>query len=801
MSRSKVIVMCCLMLVMIFCLSTADTVLANEEFIAVFVEDELFWDFQNPAIVVGGRTLMPIRGLFEFMRFDVTWNRTTRQVTLERYEDVVVLTIGSADFVVNGENHSLDIPAQIINGNTMIPVRAVLESLGYYVSWDGRSREISISVMPITYVTILNEQFNLARETVNLRRMGLTDQDLEILVNEIRTKLPNLTGLDLSDNYISNVAPISDLQNLQWIVLTNNQISDLEAFTNLTTLTWLDLPNNQIYDITALAHLSNLTWLNLGYNRIENIAPLANLVELQTLRLNNNKIEDMTPLANLTGLWTIDLSGNRISYITPMAKSKRLWNLNLSNNQISDLTPLAELYVEGSLFYLNLSNNQIDDITPLAELSVMRLNLSNNQISDLTQLESSWFSILDLSNNPITDWSPVRYISGVIGRPEAQQEIEVFYDGDETQIQVYVHGNLVYFDDQQPIIVNNRTLIPIRGVFETLGFTVNWDANAQQVTLTNDDNVIIITIGSAEFTTNGVRHITDVPAQILGGRTMIPIRSVLESVGYHLHWNDTTMTVFISSVCAREVLAKSAEIMRNVGDHDTVQEQIVKGYDSWSNETMFMQTLAEISVLREPFKVGTTVTMESKIDGEFFEMSMRAYMVHEDEYIVTYAFSEFFNTWTKETIPFCQEYIDIQLQLNSLQLIYDFMIDAGIAGEEIINGVMCWKIEITLNHYGLIEVIDSLSENPMIGSSYFLLRNLGDMRIVTVWIAQEDFFMARIDIDATEIMNRVMGFGDSEIFKWVISRSFFNFDNATPFILPEELQDAIDLRTMSPWFL
>ena len=112
-------------------------------------------------------------------------------------------------------------------------------------------------------------------------------------------------------------------------------------------------------------------------------------------------------------------------------------------------------------------------------------------------------------------------------------------------ITVTINGTPAIFTDQLPVIVNGRTLVPVRGVFEALGFDVSWNEQARQATLSRADATIVITIDSATFTTNGVSHALDVPAQIIGGRTMIPLRAVLESVGYELAWDENTQTVII----------------------------------------------------------------------------------------------------------------------------------------------------------------------------------------------------------------------------------------------------------------
>jgi uncharacterized protein YkwD len=104
---------------------------------------------------------------------------------------------------------------------------------------------------------------------------------------------------------------------------------------------------------------------------------------------------------------------------------------------------------------------------------------------------------------------------------------------------VSIDGVNVVFEDQQPLIVDGRTLVPVRGVFEVLGFDVShdWVGGVIQVTLTRAAYTVVITTGSDTFTTNGVWHSLEVPAQNIGGRTMLPLRAVLESVGYEVGWD------------------------------------------------------------------------------------------------------------------------------------------------------------------------------------------------------------------------------------------------------------------------
>jgi len=114
-------------------------------------------------------------------------------------------------------------------------------------------------------------------------------------------------------------------------------------------------------------------------------------------------------------------------------------------------------------------------------------------------------------------------------------------------ISVTIDGERVNFEGQQPAIVDRRTLVPVRGVFEVLGFEVDWNDTTSTAIITNADYEIRIAIGNNIFTVNGTEHTLDVPAQNIGGRTMVPIRLPLESVRIGVDWDRAISTVLIST--------------------------------------------------------------------------------------------------------------------------------------------------------------------------------------------------------------------------------------------------------------
>lgn len=104
--------------------------------------------------------------------------------------------------------------------------------------------------------------------------------------------------------------------------------------------------------------------------------------------------------------------------------------------------------------------------------------------------------------------------------------------------------------DQPPVIQDGRTLVPLRAIFEALGAQVQWDAEAQSVIAEKRFNNISLVIGDNKLNINGDEKTLDVPAQIIEGRSMVPVRAISEAFGTKVEWNAATGTVTIDSVQA-----------------------------------------------------------------------------------------------------------------------------------------------------------------------------------------------------------------------------------------------------------
>ena len=118
------------------------------------------------------------------------------------------------------------------------------------------------------------------------------------------------------------------------------------------------------------------------------------------------------------------------------------------------------------------------------------------------------------------------------------------YGAEDRPIRVMVDGAELAFD-VDPVIENDRTLVPMRLIFEALGAKVDWDEATRTALAVKGDVKISITIDSAELMKNSKAVALDAPARLIGGRTLVPVRAVSEGMGAKVDWDEASRMVQI----------------------------------------------------------------------------------------------------------------------------------------------------------------------------------------------------------------------------------------------------------------
>ena len=122
----------------------------------------------------------------------------------------------------------------------------------------------------------------------------------------------------------------------------------------------------------------------------------------------------------------------------------------------------------------------------------------------------------------------------------------------EKNITVTIDNMLIEFD-VQPMLINDRTMVPLRKIFEKLGAEVEWYDESQLVLATKNEVVIAMEIDKPSISvTNVLEGKTDVieldvAPMLVDSRTLVPVRAISECLGYSVDWIDETNTVVINT--------------------------------------------------------------------------------------------------------------------------------------------------------------------------------------------------------------------------------------------------------------
>jgi len=142
----------------------------------------------------------------------------------------------------------------------------------------------------------------------------------------------------------------------------------------------------------------------------------------------------------------------------------------------------------------------------------------------------------------------------------------------DATISVKVNNKPIEFTTN-PIIKEKRTLVPLRGVFEAMGFTVSWIPESRMAVLTNQSSITITaTPDSKNISVNGTNVPIDVAPEIVNGSMMLPVRAIAESTSARVDWNKDTRTVSIYYKNLEDTGLK-ADTSDNSSDTQTIEPE------------------------------------------------------------------------------------------------------------------------------------------------------------------------------------------------------------------------------------
>ena len=201
--------------------------------------------FDVDPTIENGRTLVPLRAIFEALGADVSWDGATQTIAATKSNTQVVLQIGSQTVYKNDSYVNIDVPAKIINDRTMIPLRFISESFGAEVAWNSTTQVAEIT---------LNDEEQPAQQS---------DPPQQPETQEDYIKSSTLKGIELykSGNQTNSALTKTLTDNYKYFLLNNTEIA--------AKLYWntIDKKNNIVYVGIFLDGNSFYSWVTGGYEK------------------------------------------------------------------------------------------------------------------------------------------------------------------------------------------------------------------------------------------------------------------------------------------------------------------------------------------------------------------------------------------------------------------------------------------------------------------------------------------------------------------------------------------------------
>jgi len=123
-----------------------------------------------------------------------------------------------------------------------------------------------------------------------------------------------------------------------------------------------------------------------------------------------------------------------------------------------------------------------------------------------------------------------------------EKECEVLVYNNNSDIAVEIFGKKIEFD-QNPVLYKDRTMVPVRRIFEELGAKVSWDNTTQTVIATKGDKIVKLSIGKRIMYVGDEKIFLDVSPIIISNRTLVPARAVAEGFGCRVDWRDGVVLI------------------------------------------------------------------------------------------------------------------------------------------------------------------------------------------------------------------------------------------------------------------
>ena len=259
---------------------------------------------------------------------------------------------------------------------------------------------------------------------LDLSSRDLTDYDLK----GITETFSNISSLTITDNNISDLSSLANLNNLYRVYFSKNNVEDISVLCSMDKINGLDLSYNRITDVSCLeGKLGDYAYLDISGNTgitgfeklntlygltaneigLESLESISGLNKLTSLSVRNNNIKSLAGLnTNEEAFYDLDLSGNK--ELTDLTFDKPVYHLSIKDSGLTDISILNNIEANMVL----ASGNSFGDLSSFNNDKILQLDLSGNKnLSNLSSL--STVKSLNLSDCGIASLSEIGELDGI----------------------------------------------------------------------------------------------------------------------------------------------------------------------------------------------------------------------------------------------------------------------------------------------------------------------------------------------------------------------------------------------------
>lgn len=279
----------------------------------------------------------------------------------------------------------------------------------------------------LTGLTINNDTIDSLSSLASLnklRTLDLTGSRFQAEELSILAQLPALTSLTLADCGLSTIEGLETVSGLNYLDLSENTVRNLTPLSNMGYLMELNLQHNAVTSLEAISGLSNLETLDVSYNALTSLAPLGSCVRLNWINADNNQLTNVSGVDVLPLLDYLSLDYNQLTNVNALASCAELTNLSIANNSITDIAALSAL-TKVEIFdfsYNNVANlpkweastalqvidGSYNSLTSIDGLKIMEelayVYMDHNQITNIDALADNYCMVqINVFGNSIPD--------------------------------------------------------------------------------------------------------------------------------------------------------------------------------------------------------------------------------------------------------------------------------------------------------------------------------------------------------------------------------------------------------------